>query len=307
MMRGSPSWASQLPPASAGRSHEAPRTPVATPPDALRSALETALGAQYDVLRLIARGGMGAVYLARERFLDRLAAIKVLPRSGTGEEARERFLREARIAAQLTHPNIVPLYSLGQARDTLFYVMGYVDGESLEARLTRTGAVSHEVTRRVLHDLADALDYAHRRGVVHRDVKPDNILIERETERAILADFGIAKRSDVDAQLTPWGMILGTPEYMSPEQAAGQSPLDGRSDLYSVGVIGYRMLSGRMPFERINSGNVLYTLSTQEPARLSGATPSAPASLMRAITRCLAKEPADRFSSAAELRQALVV
>jgi len=165
------------------------------PQDALRDVLESALGAQYTVLRLLGRGGMGAVYLARERLLERLVAIKVLPSEQSGADARERFLREARTAALLSHPNIVPLLSFGELGDTLFYIMRYVEGESLEARLRRDGTLPTADIRRILSELGEALGYAHEQGVVHRDMKPDNVLIERGTGRVMLTDFGVARRA----------------------------------------------------------------------------------------------------------------
>src|SRR5207237_1303494 len=150
-----------------------------------------ALGSQYELVRVIGRGGMGRVYLAREPFLDRQVAVKVLPAEvAATSDARERFLREARTAARLSHPNIVPLHTFGQAGDLLFFVMGYVEGESLETRLRRVGRLQPEDARQILAELADALDYAHRAGVVHRDVKPDNIMIDATTGRAMLTDFG---------------------------------------------------------------------------------------------------------------------
>src|SRR5579885_2289370 len=188
--------------------------------DRERDALDAALGAQYEIVRPLGRGGMGSVYLARERLLDRLVAIKVMHRERADTESHERFLREARAAARLTHPNIVPLHSFGQSADTLFYVMGYVEGESLEAVLRRTTRLPAAEVARILGELAEALDYAHRHGVVHRDVKPDNIMLEQGTGRVVLTDFGIA-RVTTGGALTRTGVIVGTPQYMSPEQAAG--------------------------------------------------------------------------------------
>src|SRR5919202_27896 len=212
--------------------------PPAGPADPLRAALVETLSPQYDVLRLLGRGAMGAVYLARERSLERLVAIKVLPfGGGTSPDARERFRREARIAARFMHPNILPLYAFGEVGDLAYYVMGYVHGQSLGERLRMEGRLSPEIVRRIVAQLADALDYAHRQGVVHRDVKPDNVLIDDESGRPVLADFGIAKavpsgaavltgRSPTGA-LTETGVAVGTPHYMSPEQALGGT-VDGR-------------------------------------------------------------------------------
>jgi serine/threonine-protein kinase len=174
--------------------------PLADEPQAI--ALAAALGAQYQLTALLGRGGMGAVYAAREPFLDRQVAIKVLPSDVAEGDARERFVREARTAARLSHPNIVPLYTFGQSGELLYYIMGFVDGESLEARLKREGRIPFEDARRIMRELADALEYAHQLGVIHRDVKPDNILIARSTGRAMLTDFGIARQRAVQETLT---------------------------------------------------------------------------------------------------------
>jgi DNA-binding transcriptional regulator YhcF (GntR family) len=273
--------------------------------DPRRQLLENTLGAQYEILRLLGQGGVGMVYLARERLLERLVAIKVLRSEFVSADTKERFVREARTAAKLMHAHIVPLYSFGQAGDTLYYIMGYVEGESLESLIQRSGRIDAIETRRILVEVADALDYAHRNGVVHRDVKPDNILIERESRRAILTDFGIAKLAATQSTLTQTGMIVGTPLYMSPEQAAGDSLIDGRTDLYSLGVIGYRMVSGKLPIEGSSAQDVMRRHVMQEPQPLSTAAPTAPMDLAWAITRCLDKEPSRRWPTAEAFRQAL--
>ena len=268
--------------------------------------LEAALGAQYEVVRLVGRGGMGRVYLAREPFLDREVAVKVLPAemAATGD-ARERFLREARTAARLSHPNIVPLHTFGQAGGLLYFVMGFVQGETLEARLRREGRVDAELARRILAELADALDYAHRAGVVHRDIKPDNVMLDAHTGRAMLTDFGIAKQREGGEALTQTGMLMGTPHYMSPEQAAGDSALDGRSDLYALGVLGYRMLSGRLPFEGARVQDVLSQHITQVAVPLQQRVPEVPLELSTAITRAMAKDPDERWATGRMLRDSL--
>ena len=274
--------------------------------DPLRQSLISALGAQYDVLRLIGRGGMGAVYLGRERLLDRLVAIKVLPHeSADTETARERFLREARTAARLTHPNVVPLYSFGEAGTTLFYIMGYVQGESLELRLRREGSMAFDDARRILGELASALDHAHSLGIIHRDIKPDNILLEHGTDRPVLTDFGIARQQTAGHTLTGTGMVVGTPLYMSPEQAAGERDIDGRTDLYALGIVGYRMVTGRFPFEGGTFQELMAAHMTREPTPPSVFESEIPDDLDAAIVRCLAKAPAHRWSSAAALRDAL--
>jgi predicted Ser/Thr protein kinase len=272
--------------------------------DPLREALEAGIGFQYRIERLLGRGGMGAVYLAHELALDRPVAIKVLPPERSDPAMRERFKREARTAARLTHSGIVPLHTFGEVKGLLYFVMGFVDGESLASRLGREGRLAPDETRRILSDVADALDYAHRQGVVHRDVKPDNVLLERGTGRAVLADFGIARAAQSGGSLTGTGHLVGTPHYMSPEQASGRAEVDARSDLYSLGVMGYAMLAGRLPFDGATPGEVLAKHITQEPAPLA-AVPGTPEPLVTAITRCLAKEPANRWADGASLRRAL--
>jgi len=189
------------------------------PDDALRETLEKAIGFQYRIERLLGRGGMGAVYLAHELALDRDVAIKVLPpEQASAPQFRERFRREARTAARLTHPNIVPLHTFGEVNGLVYFVMGYVAGEPLASRIRRKGPFASDEARTMIAEIADALNYAHRHGVVHRDIKPDNILIDAEAGSALLTDFGIAKATFADAQLTTAGQLMGTPAYMSPEQ-----------------------------------------------------------------------------------------
>ncbi|HET9455369.1 MAG TPA: protein kinase [Gemmatimonadaceae bacterium] len=290
---------STLPPPQVGSSHGSDALH-----DPRRLLLEQTLGSQYEILRQLGQGGAGVVYLARERLLERLVAIKLLRSELVSADTKERFVREARTAAKLMHAHIVPLYSFGQAGDTLYYIMGYVEGESLEAMLQRQGRVDADEARRIMVEVADALDYAHRSGVVHRDVKPDNILIERDSRRAILTDFGIAKTQATQSTLTATGMIVGTPLYMSPEQAAGDS-IDGRSDLYSLGVIGYRMIAGRLPIEGSSAQDVMRRHVMVEPTPLTEAAPGAPLDLSWAVMRCLDKEPSRRWPTVEALRQAL--
>jgi hypothetical protein len=277
--------------------------PHPLPPDPLRSTIERALGAQYDVLRLVGRGGMGAVYLARERLLERLVAVKVLPHEAALQGGgRERFLREARTAARLSHPNIVPLHSFAEQDGTFLYVMGFIEGESLESRLARDVKLPADDTRRILAEIADALEYAHTQGVVHRDVKPDNILIESGTGRAVLTDFGIAKAGAHGQTLTQTGMIVGTPHYMSPEQASADQNIDGRSDIYALGVIGYRMICGRLPFEGESVQAVLTQHVMKSPVPLTSTDETR--GLDTAVMRCLEKEPKDRWPTAAAFARA---
>ena len=205
--------------------------PPAAPDDPLRKTLEQAIGFQYRIIRLLGRGGMGAVYLAHEFALDRDVAIKVLPpEHASTPELRERFKREARTAARLSHPHIVPLYTFGEVAALMYFVMGYVDGESLADRLARDGPLDGDAASVLLGAVCDALAYAHGRGIVHRDIKPDNILIDGVSGAPLLTDFGIAKPALGDAQLTTAGQLIGTPHYMSPEQCLGQRVGARRAD-----------------------------------------------------------------------------
>ena len=271
--------------------------------DPLRDALERAIGFQYDILGLLGRGGMGAVYHAHEKALDRPVAIKVLPPDAVGGDARERFLREARTAARLTHPNIVPLFTFGETQGLVYYVMGYVDGESLEQRIRR-GPLDPETAKHLLMQLAHALDYAHQQGIVHRDVKPDNVLIERGTGVAKLTDFGIAKRSAGGETLTGTGLLMGTPKYMSPEQAAGDRDLDARSDIYALGLVGYAMLTGRPPFDGGSVQEILTQQVTRDAPSLRKQFPELESAVAITIERALKKEPAQRWPTAASMAAA---
>jgi eukaryotic-like serine/threonine-protein kinase len=221
--------------------------PVASTSDSeLRAHVERALRAHYDLDQEIGRGGMGIVYRAKDRRLKRTVAVKLLPPElSFRSEIRSRFLREAETAAQLSHPNIVPIYAVDEIDNLVFFVMAYIDGQNLGTRLHEQGRLPIDETRRIVREVADALAFAHQRKVIHRDIKPDNILLDRETGRAMVTDFGIARAISEggDSRLTATGMALGTPAYMSPEQAAGDREIDGRSDLYSLGVVTYQMLT----------------------------------------------------------------
>src|SRR5690606_3219825 len=250
------------------------------------------------------RGGMGVVYLARETRLDRPVAIKVLPPHLTGDATiRERFLREARTAAQLSHPHIVPIYRAEEANRCAYFVMAFIEGENLAERVRDRGPLPPVEVVRLLRESAWALAYAHLRGVVHRDIKAANIMIERGSGRAVLTDFGIARDSHASS-LTQAGEVVGTVHYMSPEQANGL-PLDGRSDLYSLGVAGFQALSGRLPFEGDNPAAVLLAVSSRTAPSLGAVAPQVPAPLVEVIDRCLRKEPDERYPTGEALAEAL--
>lgn len=263
--------------------------------DSIRAALAAKLEGQYRIVRLLGRGGMGSVYLARDLTLDREVAIKVIKTADDTREIYDRFRREAKTAARLSHPNIVPLHAFGEVEGMPYFVMGYVRGESLADRLRRDGKLSEEEARRIFAEIADALDHAHRQGVVHRDIKPDNVLLEDESGRALLTDFGVAKAAGTGETLTRHGTVVGTPHYMSPEQASGHSDIDGRSDIYSLGVMAYAMLAGRLPFEGKTAADILTQHLTREPAPLRSVAATVSDSTAQAIERCLAKDPAARW------------
>ena len=264
------------------------------------------LGAQFQIVRELGRGGMGVVFLARDIALHRLVAIKVLRHEFTGsEEHRERFRREARMTARLSHPNIVPVHSFGEVDDLVYIVMKYVHGESLAERMRRDGGVAAPEAQRILRDLALALDSAHRDGVVHRDLKAENILIERGTGRAMLTDFGVALLRSLDPVRADSSRVFGTPHYMSPEQAMGELDIDGRSDLYSAGVLGYYMLSGTLPFDAPTFESLAARHIAEEHRPLADVAPHAPAALRDAIERALRKNRNERWRTGRELAGAL--
>ncbi len=275
--------------------------------DPIRDALEKGLGFQYRIERLLGRGGMGAVYLAHELALDRDVAIKVLrPERADSPELRERFRREARTAARLSHPNIVPLHTFGEVAGLVYFVMGYVRGESLAERLRTRGPMPQDAARLFLATLCDALDYAHRHGVVHRDIKPDNVLIDAESGDPRLTDFGVAKAGVAETQLTTVGYLLGTPDYMSPEQASGKGEVGPRSDLYSFGVLAYELISGLRPFRGDTPTEVVMQRLTHDAEPLRAVSPGVDGDFAAAINRCLRRDPAERWSDAANLREALL-
>jgi predicted Ser/Thr protein kinase len=264
--------------------------------------VRTALASDYEVLQELGKGGMATVYRARERMLDREVAIKVLPFSLAFDDSFvERFMREARTSARLEHPHIIPIHRVGQAGQVTYFVMQLLRGQSLSDRLLERGTLGADETRRVLIETASALGYAHQHGVVHRDVKPDNILLD-EAGRCVVTDFGIA-RSGSDPKLTAAGTSVGTPRYMSPEQARAKD-VDGRSDIYSLGVVGYECLTGHTPFDGTDAFAILMDHINAPVPHPVLATPEARA-LYAVIERMLAKRADDRFADANELVAAL--
>ena len=274
-----------------------------------REQVATHLGDLYQIVRELGRGGMGIVFLARDIALHRLVAIKVLRHEFAGsEEHKERFRREARMTARLSHANIVPVHTFGEEGDFVYIVMKYVHGESLAERLRSQKKLGTEEARRILHDLALALDYAHREGVVHRDLKAENILLERGTGRAMLTDFGVALQRSLDPVRADASRAFGTPHYMSPEQAAGELDIDGRSDLYSIGVLGYYMLSGKLPFDAPSFEALAAKHIAEAHQPLARVVPQALREhplLVAAIERCLDKERDSRWRCGSDMAVAI--
>ena len=270
--------------------------------------LSRQLGDRYLIERELGRGGMGAVYLARDRRLDRPVALKVLPEEFAAQpDLRERFLRETRMAAGFSHPNIVPVFAIEETDHVLAFAMGFVEGESVASRVARDGPLNRRDAVRLLQDVSYALAYAHGRGVVHRDIKPDNIMIERATGRALVMDFGIARAiTPVHDKpgLTRVGEVVGTPEYMSPEQAAGEQ-VDGRADLYSLGLVAWFAMSGRTAVTGESTQRILVKQLTEAIPPLASVRSDLPTSLCDVVDRCCAKEADDRFANAESVVEAL--
>src|SRR5439155_1726777 len=242
--------------------------------------------------------------LARELRLERRVAIKLLlPAKAVDPVARERFLVEARTAAQLTHPNIVPIFAVDELSDVVFFAMAYIEGQTLGQRVRERGPLPPKEAARLLRDVGWALAHAHERGVVHRDVKPDNILLDAATGRALVSDFGIA-RVAAGGGMTGPREVVGTAEFMSPEQASGLG-VDARSDLYSLGVVGYYALSGQLPFATGDSYEMMARHIAVPPRPLASVAPGVPRRLARIIDRCLLKDPAASFTNGAHLTDAL--
>jgi len=281
-------------------------SPPAPAFDRLFLDFQSALAGRYSLERELGRGGMGVVYLAREVRLDRLVAIKLLPPTRASDaKLRERFLREARTAAKLSHPHIIPIFTVDEVGEFVFFAMAYVAGETLTERVARRGPLAPSEAARVLREIAWALAYAHSQGLVHRDVKPDNIMLEEASGRALVADFGIAGLVRGAAGLDG-GEVIGTPEFMSPEQALGEH-VDARSDLYALGVVGFFALSGKLPFEAGKAAEVLAKQVTEPAPPLASVAPGVPRRIAQAIDRCLAKDPGDRPKSGENVAELLGV
>jgi serine/threonine-protein kinase len=274
----------------------------------LPTRLAQALGDAYTIEGEVGRGGMGVVYRARDERLQRRVAIKVLPPElAFQSDIRERFTREAQTAAKLSHPHIVPIHTVGEGFGLVYFVMGYVDGESVASRIRRRGRLPVEETRRIMAESADALGAAHALSIIHRDIKPDNILLEGSRGRVMVTDFGIAKAlsGSSGATLTGAGVAIGTPAFMSPEQAAGEREIDGRSDLYSLGIVTFQMLTGELPFNAPTVAGILMKQITEAAPDVRGRRPDVPEDLALAVSRCLEKDPENRWPTADSLRRAL--
>ena len=268
----------------------------------LRERLQQAVGATYRVERELGGGGMSRVFLAEETRLGRKVVIKILPPEMAAGVSAERFEREIQVAARLQHPHIVPLLTAGADGDLLYYVMPFIAGESLRAKLAREGELPIPEALRILREVLDALQYAHGEGVVHRDIKPDNVLLSGH--HAVVTDFGVAKAvsaSTGEASLTSVGIALGTPAYMAPEQAAAEPSVDHRADVYAVGALAYEMLSGRPPFTATTLQGLLAAQITRAPEPLTQHRSTVPAALNELVMRCLHKKPADRWQHAEEI------
>src|SRR3989442_13192720 len=271
----------------------------------VQEALSAALGDRYTIDRELGRGGMATVYVAEDLRHSRPVAIKVLRPDVAAAVGAERFLREIAIAARLTHPHVLPLIDSGQAAGSLYYVMPYVRGETLRQRLVRETQLPLKDALRIAREVGAGLDYAHREGFVHRDVKPENVLLV--DGHAVIADFGIARAifQAGGEHVTEVGLAIGTPEYMSPEQAAGDRELDGRCDVYAFACVIYEMLAGAPPFSGASARAIVAKHLSEPPQPLRARRPDAPAAVEQALARALAKDPADRFASVAEFTTAL--
>ncbi len=273
---------------------------------ALQARLAEVLGDGFAVEQLLGRGGCAIVFGVRDLRLQRDIAVKVLRPDLDAPVSRERFRREAESVARLRHPHIIHVHDIGEAGGITWFTMPLIHGESLRGLIDRVGKLEIAEAQRILSECAKALDAAHVHGMVHRDIKPDNVLLDGPERSVVLTDFGLVKSLSLDdSGLTTTGMVVGTPHYMSPEQLAGDAPVEARSDLWSLGVMGYRMLAGVLPFEAKAVPMLMAKVLGEEPTPLSWRRPEIPPALAEAIMRCLAKEADGRWASAAEFEQAL--
>ena len=268
----------------------------------LLERLEHGLSGRYAVDRQLGEGGMAVVYLARDLRHERPVAVKVLRPEISAEIGAERFLREIKMAAGLTHNHILPVFDSGEAEGLLYYVMPNMEGHSLRHRLDQERQLSLEESLRITREVASALDYAHRHQVMHRDVKPENILLHEGA--ALVADFGIGKALSGGKSITQSGISVGTPAYMSPEQASGDTSIDGRSDLYSLGCVLYEMLTGEPPFTG-PTAQAIIAKRFVSPVPSVRTTRDVPEALDAAVTRALSRTPVDRYRTGAEFADAL--
>src|SRR3989454_1363804 len=281
---------------------DAPTVATAPPPphdagrEALLDALRQAALGEYEILAELGRGGMATVYLAHDVALDRKVAIKVLAPAllQMGEGMVERFKREARTAAALSHPHIIPIYAVKESERVLYFVMKYVQGRPLDSVLRDVGALPIPMVQAIIAQVGDALGYAHRHGVIHRDIKSANIMLDEEGW-AVVTDFGIAKVVQAEG-LTVTGVTVGTPAYMSPEQCETRE-VTGASDQYSLGIVAYEMLTGRLPFQAESTMAVMYAHFNERPRPVTERRPDCPANLAAAVMRMLAKDPAGQWPS----------
>jgi len=272
---------------------------------AFNDRLRQVLGAEYELVSLLGQGGFARVFQARDLRLDRRVAIKVIRPDLMGkQDFLERFRNEGIALAKLRHPGIVPIFDIRERGGLIYYVMPFVEGTTLDARMSRARLPPFE-SRRILSELADALAAAHRAQMVHLDIKPANVFLEGDLQKVLLMDFGIAKALTKQVEESSSLPVLGTPEYMSPEQARGLPDIDHRSDLYSLGALGYRMLMGRPPFRGRTAAEILEKHMNEAPVPLRDINPTIPKEFADAIMRCLQKDPADRFANALDLRGTL--
>ncbi len=279
----------------------------ASDPTGLLDRIRRATAGEFTIMRELGRGGIGRVYLAHETALDRRIAMKVLPPALAEQgEIVQRFQREARTAGKLSHPHIVPVYQVSERAGLYFFTMPYVAGPSLRQILSQTPQLSVELARRYLREAADALSFAHAKGLIHRDIKPENMLMEGSRDgRLMLTDFGIAKAIGTATTLTRPGDLMGTPYFMSPEQCEEVERIDGRSDQYSLGLVGYEMLAGRFPFSADSLAGIVYKHLHEYPKPLVKVRPDLPSDLLDTIERAIRKDPDERFPSMGEFMEAL--